>query len=217
MNCHLLDYYTGVVQSYLESEEHTQGPEQFTRDWANSGVWKRAILRWKMFPGAEWGDGKIKSQTSMYTNVERVPLLQLHVVLRACFCEVPFIQTLSKTTLQLIKSSALAICWCVVINHGRGRGKTTFRRWHCFNCLWWGQLKTWCWGTVGLTPLLQGLMWLCQVRVNTLNSSHKDWLLDISQTSPTLPVQFVRWRYKLPFFWSVLSMTIEGERLNKDR
>lgn len=164
MNCHLPDYYTGVLQSYLEWEEHTQRPEQFTRDWANSGVWKRAILRWKIFPGAEWGDGKIKSQTSMYTNVERVPLLQLHAVLRACFCKVPFIQTLSKTTLQLIKSSALAICWCVAINHSRGRGKITFRRWHCFNCLWWEYWKTWCWGTVGLTPLLQGLMWLCQVR-----------------------------------------------------
>lgn len=123
MNCHLPDYYTGVLQSYLVSEEYTQGPEQFTRDWANGSVWKRAILRWKMFPGAEWGDGKIKSQTSMYTNVERVPLLQLHAVLRACFCKVPFIQTLSKTTLQLIKSSALAICRRGVINHGRGRGK----------------------------------------------------------------------------------------------
>lgn len=123
MNCHLPDYYTGVLQSYLASEEHTQGPEQLTRDWTNSEVWKRAIPRWKMFSGAEWGDGKIKSQTSMYTNVERLPLLQLHAVLRACFCKVPFIQTVSKTTLQLIKSSILAICWCSVINHGKGRGK----------------------------------------------------------------------------------------------
>lgn len=59
----------------------------------------------------------------MYTNVEGVPHLQLHAVLRACFCKVPFIQAVSKTTLQLIKSSILAMCWCAVINHGGGRGK----------------------------------------------------------------------------------------------
>ena len=35
----------------------------------------------------------------------------------------PFIQTVSKTTLQLIKSSVLAICWYAVINHGRSTGE----------------------------------------------------------------------------------------------
>ena len=108
----------------LVSEEHTQGQKQFTRDWINTEAWKRAIWRWKVFPGAKWGDGKTKRQTSMYINVERVPFLQLHEVLRTWFCKVPFIQTVSKTTLQLTKSSVLAVCWYAVINHGRGRGKS---------------------------------------------------------------------------------------------
>lgn len=170
MNCHHPDYYTGVLQSYLAAEEHTQRPEQFTRDWTNSKVWKRAIPRWKMFPGAEWGDGKIKSQTSMYTNVERVPLLRLHAVLRACFCKVPFMRTLSKTALQFIKSCALAICWCTVINHGRGRGKNYIQEMTL--------LSTVC--AVGTTaagpqqgwpsspaPLLHGLLRLSPVRITT--------------------------------------------------
>lgn len=192
MNCHLPDYYTGVLQSYLVSEEHTQGPKQFTRDRTNSEEWKRAIPRWEMFSGAEWGDGKRKSQMSMDTNVGRVPLLQLHAVLRACFCKVPFIHTVSKPTLQLIKSSVLAICWCAVINHGRDRGKNYIQEMTpllavCVVGTSWssgaGAEKGW---PSSFAPLLHGLLQLAQSSKDHyfLSSSHKDWLLNISQTSP---------------------------------
>ena len=74
----------------------------------------------------------------MYTNVERAPLLQFHTVLRACFCKMPFIHTVSKTTLQLMKSSVLVIGWYAVKHHGRSRGKNYIQEMTLLSVVWWG-------------------------------------------------------------------------------
>lgn len=89
----------------------------------------------------------------MYTNVERAPLLQLHGVLRACFCKTSFIDAVSKTTLQLMKSSVLVICRYAAINHGRSRGKNYIQEMTLLSTAWWGHvddpglgagLTSWC-------------------------------------------------------------------------
>lgn len=129
----------------------------------------------------------------MYTNVERAPLLQLHGVLRACFCKTSFIDAVSKTTLQLMKSSVLVICRYAAINHGRSRGKNYIQEMTLLSTAWWGHvddpglgagLTSWCWSRPR-SALLRGLMWLSSKESHFFHSNHKDWLLTISQASPT--------------------------------